>query len=272
LAKKNAFKEKDYLAVAKKKVYRAGDKPFNPKFLIYGRKKAGKSTFALSAGAERTLVLDPEGGVDYKTTTRPYIWPCEVWEDVDAAYGALRTGKLSPKLLGQGKEDRPFRVVVVDGLTKFNNLALRFIMNLAEETNLDRKPGIVDRRDYNKSGELMKQMVGNFHTLPMVVVYTSQERMLTAGWDDEADDSDEEAVQYVPDLPQGVRGHVNALVDVIARVYAVKNDEGETERRLHIGVSPSYDTGVRSEFVLPDKMTGNPTLLQLMQAMKKGQS
>lgn len=271
-ARKNQFKEKDYLAVAKKKVHRAGDKPFHPKFLIYGRKKKGKSTLALSAGVERTLVLDPEEGVEYKNKTRPYIWPISRWEDFDEAYGALRTGKLSPALLGQGKETRPFRVVSVDGLTRNNNQSLRFIMSQAEEQNLDRKPGIVDRRDYGKSGELMKQMMANFHTLPMIVVYTAQERMITGSWDDDDGDEDD-SVMYVPDIPQGVRGHINSLVDVIGRIYTVRVDaKGEevTERRLQIGVHDKYDTGVRTEFELPE-MVKNPTLPLLVKLMKEGQ-
>ena len=85
-----------------------------------------------------------------------------------------------------------------------------------------------------------------------------------------------EAVEstLVPDLPKGVRGAINGLVDVIGRLYVVQTEdkEGKTvaQRRLWIGPSAKYDTGYRSDFVLPDVIK-NPTVPKLVKLMAKGE-
>lgn len=267
-----AIKSKDYLAIAQKKVQRPSKIKHHPKILIYSRNKKGKTTFALSAGVEKTIVLDPEKGTDPMKAKDPYVWPIEKWEDLQDAYGALRTGELSPKALGQGDSDEPFEYVSVDGLTKMNNMALRYIMRVAEERDLDRRPGMVDRRDYNKSGELMKDMLNNFHSLKMGVIYTAQERMMIADSGDS--DEDEESTFFVPDLPAGVRGAVNSIVDVIARLYVVRVETKSgtrAQRRLQIGPHERYDTGYRSDYVLPD-MIKNPTVPKLVNLMIEGEA
>lgn len=267
--------ETDYLKLARAKATTAKEMPFYPKFLVYARKKKGKTTFALSAGTrDDTLLIDPEEGATYKKQFNPFIWPVGRWEDMDEVYGALRTGKLTPNHIMQGESSTPFKFATVDGLTRINNMALRFVMKRAEETNLDRQPGMVDRRDYNKSGELMKQMVTQFHTLRMGVIYTAQERMITASSGDEEEDDEEVEASYVPDLPQGVRGHVNSLVDVIGRLYTAKatiKGKESTVRRLYVGVNERYDTGVRTEYTLPDIIKA-PTVPKIINLMLTGKT
>lgn len=266
-----ARKQIDYIAIAKKKVTRPADAHPTPKILVYGRNKKGKTTFGTSAGIEKTLVIDPEKGTDTMREKNPYRWPVSKWEDMVEAWGALRTGELCPAMFGGESED-PFQWVVLDGLTKVNNLALRYIMKQAEQRDLDRRPGMVDRRDYNKSGELMKDMLTNFQSLDMGVVFTAQERMMSMDAGDS--DEDDETTFFVPDLPAGVRGSVNSIVDVIARIYVVRIEQpdGETtrpQRRLQIGVHERYDTGYRSDFSLPD-MIKNPTVPKLLKLMYTG--
>lgn len=266
--------EKNYLAIAKKSVNRPKDSVGYRKLLVYARNKKGKTYFTLSAGVETTLVLDPEEGTDTMKKLNPYRWPIRRWEDVADAYGALRTGRLSPALLGLGPTRQPFTWVSVDGLTRINNFALHYVRRKREEANLEQRPGMIDRRDYNKSGELMKGMLTNFHTLPMNVVYTSQERMMGGSADDP---EEEEAAMYVPDLPQSVRGSVNSLVEVIGRLYVAtaqfKDKEGniieKKQRRLWIGLHDSYDTGYRSDYELPEFIR-NPSIPKLVDAMIDG--
>lgn len=271
-AKRVASKDKDYLAIAKQKVTRPRDTQPKPKLLIYGRNKKGKSTFSLSAGIENTLAIDPEKGTDTMREKNPYRWPLEKWEDMQECWGALRTGKLCPAMFG-GESEEPFTWVTVDGLTKINNMALRYIMSQAEQRDLDRKPGMVDRRDYNKSGELMKSMMQNFQTLDMGVVFTAQERMMSMDAGDS--DDDDETTYFVPDLPAGVRGAVNSIVDVIGRIYVVRIEDPKdpekmkAQRRLQIGPHERYDTGYRSDFVLPD-MLKYPTIPKLLKLMYEG--
>lgn len=263
-----AVKQKDYIAIARKRVHRPATMKHYPKLLVYSRNKKGKTTFALSAGVAKTIVLDPEKGTATMKRRNPYVWPVTRWDDVQEFWGAIRTGELSPKVLGQGPEEDPFEYVSCDGLTRLNNMALKYIGRIAEERDLDRRPGMVDRRDYNKSGELMKDFINNLHSLKMGVVFTAQERMITQNSGDDDEDSEDLEAYFVPDLPAGVRSNINSVVDVIARLYVVTVD-GKKERRLQIGVHDRYDTGYRSDFILPDVLK-NPSVPKLVDLMIKG--
>ena len=265
----------DYLKIAKKRVQRPANHEDFPKLLIYSRNKKGKTTFSLSGGVEATICLDPEKGTSGMKRRNPYVWPISRWEDTQEFWGALRTGELSPKLLGQGESDVPFKFVSCDGLTKINNMALKYIGKQAELRDLDRRPGMVDRRDYNKSGELMKDFINNLFSLPMGVIFTAQERMITAGFSsDDDEDAGEQEAYFVPDLPAGVRGTINSVVDLIGRLYVVQIDvdgKPKKERRLQIGIHDRYDTGFRSEYLLPDVIK-DPTVPKLISLMREGRA
>jgi hypothetical protein len=58
-------------------------------------------------------------------------------------------------------------------------------------------------------------------------------------------------------------------VDVIGRIYVVKVDEETYERRLWIGESLKYDTGYRSDHVLPQYLP-KPTAIRLTRLIRTG--
>lgn len=253
---------KDYSKIAAAKIQRPANVTRAPRFHIYARQKKGKTTFSMSAGINNTLILDPEHGTDEFKTKNPHVWPITQWSDIDEAYQFLRSGKHS------------YTWCSVDGLTRFNNMALKHVMKIQEDRSLDRQPGLVQQRDYGKSGELMKEMLVNFHNMrELGIIFTSQERM-REGFDSEEDeDAEEGGEQYVPDVPNAVRNMVNSLVDVIGRLYVVKieapGDKTVAQRRLWIGESLKYDTGYRSDFVLPDQLK-NPTVPRLVRLVRTG--
>jgi hypothetical protein len=261
--------KRNYAALAKANIVHPADNP-NPRrrMLIYASKKVGKTDF--SATAPDVLIIDPEKGTDTKVRSNPACWHVKKWEDMQDVYGYLRTMK------------HPYKWVSLDGLTRINNMALRYVGRVAEERDLDRRPGMVDRRDYNKSGELMKQMLNNFHNLNMGVLFTCHERVKVVGgsFGDEEDDENEDlTTMWVPDLPDGVRGHVNGLVDVIGRLYwarvkvrskSTKEVKEIKQRRLWIGNHERFDTGVRSDWDMPD-FVRNPTVPKLVQLMLEGE-
>lgn len=254
--------EKNYKAIAAKKITRPSKVTRQPKILIYGRNKKGKTTFGISAGIEKTLVLDPEHGTDEMRAKDPQVWHIDKWEDIDEAYQYLRGG------------DHPYEWVVVDGLTKYSNMALNYVMRVEEERSLDRQPGMVQQRDYGKAGELMKTMLQNFYNLHSLgIVFTAQERMIE-GVDSESDeDAEDEPAMYVPDLPKGARASANSIVDVIGRIYVVRVDNGDggtkAQRRLWLGESSKYDTGFRSDYNLPDVLK-LPTVPRLVSLIREG--
>lgn len=252
---------KDYVSIAAKKIQRPANIQREPRFHIYARQKKGKTTFAMSAGIEQTLILDPEHGTDEFKTKNPHVWPISQWSDVDEAYQFLKSGK------------HDYRWACVDGLTRFNNMALKHVMKIQEDRSLDRIPGLVQQRDYGKSGELMKEMLINFHNMrELGVIFTSQERMVEGTDSEEDEDAEESEVQFVADLPKAVKNMVNSLVDVIGRLYVVKVDQDDktvAQRRLWIGESLKYETGYRSDYTLPDQLK-NPTVTRLVRLMREG--
>jgi len=247
----------DYSALAAKHITRPAEGNRLPKFLIYGRNKKGKSTLSLSGGVDKTLILDPEDGTDEMKKKNPHVWKINRWEDIDDAFNFLKYG------------DHPYKWVSVDGLTRYSNMALKYVMKLQEEKSLDRIPGMVQLKDYGKSGELMKDLLTRFHNLDMGVIFTAQERMAESFDSEEDEDSESNDAIFIPDLPKGVRGYVNSIVDLIGRIYVVKNDEGKPERRLWIGESVKYDTGYRSDFELPDYVR-NPNVYKLTRLIRTG--
>lgn len=251
----------DYKALGKSRISKPGNKP--KRILVYGRNKKGKTFFG--ASAPKCLILDPEIGTE-ELPDDSSIWAIGKWEDLDEAYKFLKSGQ------------HDFESVCVDGMTRIHNMALRYVMSTAEERDLDRIPGQVQQRDYGKAGELTKGMLFNFHTLPMTVIYTAQERQEIPGeFDSEDEDSEQASARFVPDLPKGVRSSINAIVNVIGRVYTVKIESKTTpgtmvtQRRLWIGQSEAFDTGIRSKHKLPD-MIKNPTVPKLVNLMNTGKA
>lgn len=256
--------EKNYDAIARQRITRPSKVQRQPKVLVYGRNKKGKSRLITTAGINNTLILDPEHGTDEMRAIDPHVWHISRWEEVDEAYNFLRKG------------NHPYTWIGVDGLTKLSNMALNYVMRVAEEKSMDRQPGMVQQRDYGKAGELMKTMLNNFYNLHQYgVVFTAQERMIEGNDSEEDEDSEEAAAMYVPDLPKGVRSSVNSIVDVIGRIYVVKVDQGDgttkAQRRLWLGESEKYDTGYRSDFALPD-MLKMPTIPKLVRLIREGKA
>lgn len=249
---------KDYAKIAAERIGKPSQIKRMPKFLVYARNKKGKTTFGISAGVDKTLVLDPEHGTDEMRSKDPNVWHIERWEDLDEAYNFLRYSK------------HDYQWIVVDGLTKLSNMSLKYVMKLQEERSLDRIPGMVQQRDYGKSGELMKEMLQRFHALPYGVIFTAQERQDEAFDSEEDEDVEGEPAVYVADMPKGVRSYANSIVDVIGRLYVVRDEEtGKAQRRLWIGESMKYDTGYRSDFSLPD-MIKVPTIPKLVRLLRTG--
>lgn len=251
--------KKNYRAIAERKITKPSTQPERlPNLLVYSRNKKGKTHFCTTA--PDVLILDPEHGTDHFLKRDPNVWHIEQWEDMDDAYKYLRT------------VDHGFKWVSVDGLTKISNMSLRWVMHQQEEHDLSRRPGMVMQKDYGKAGELMKGMLYNFHNLPMGVIFTAQERQIEGSFGDDDEDSEDSTAQFVSDLPRGVRSTVNSIVDCVGRLYTVKvekEDKRLIQRRLWVEPNVMYDTGYRSDYVLPSFIR-NPTVPRLVKLMKEG--
>jgi hypothetical protein len=273
---------KDYAKLAADRIRRPSEASRRPRVLVYGRNKKGKTRF--STTAPNILMLDPEDGTDHETKANPDVWPITSWDDISDAYNFLRLG---PSKAKSPKTGEPYQWVCLDGLTKVSNIALRWVMAQEEERNLDRKPGQVGKQDYGRSGEMVKGVLMNLHSLRHLgVIITAQERMREVEVSSEEDaEADSAGHVFVPDVPNGVRSSVNSIVDLIGRIYTVRGEfrkkvrdretgqvktiEYNVQRRLWIATHGSYDTGYRSEFELPDFIK-DPTVPKLERVMREG--
>lgn len=270
--------KKDYAAIAKSKICKPQSSKRMPRVLVYARSKKGKTR--LGTSAPNVLVIDPESGTDYETKANPDVWNLTSWEELsNEVYPFLRSGQ------------HEYKWISLDGLTAIYDMALNFVRSQDEEIDLNRKPDQVKIQDYGKANKLVGGLLYNLHALSQVgIIITAQERTVEVNRTDDSDDEIENsAYMFVPDLPKGIRGTVNSIVDVIGRVYTVngmvekkvrskadpskivtKKVEG-TERRLWVSPHPLYDTGYRSGFILPDYIS-NPTIPRLITTMKEGKA
>ena len=256
----------DYAAIAAKHITRPAEQSERlPTLLVYSRNKKGKTRFGMSAGKDKVLIADPERGTDRFRKRNPHVWHITEWADLDLLYKFMKNA------------DHDYEWVDLDGMTRISNMALRYVMKQAEEADINRQPGLVQQRDYGKAGELMKGMMYNFHNLPCGVIYSAQERVEDSSYTELDEDVEDAEVRYVPDLPKGVRATMNSLVDVIGRLYIapIESEEEDTptkyERRLWLAPSVAYDTGYRSDFVLPEYLSA-PTVPKLVNLMNTGKA
>lgn len=226
-------KTRNYAAEAAAAIYRPADENSpaaqrKPKILVYSKNKKGKSTLTASA-SKRILIADPEWGVAKMKRKNPHVWPIRQWSDMDLFYKFHRSGGTCPIPNCSEGKNHPFDWAGVDGMTKLANMALKHVMKIQEERDLDRVVGMVQQRDYGRAGELMKDMMHQFHNLDLGVVYTAQERQDAPFQSDEDDEVEVASASYVPDLPKGVRGQLTSVVDVIGRLYVVKVEKDGEE-------------------------------------------
>lgn len=275
---------KDYAAIARAKISKPQSNKRMPRVLVYARSKKGKTRFCTSAPG--ILVIDPEGGTDFETKANPDVWHLESWEELSTeVYPFLRSGK------------HEYKWVAIDGLTAIYDMALRFIrdqnktleLDMAEKSDQAKLQTQVKIQDYGKANKMVGELLYQLHALSQIgIIITAQERMVdVSNVDDGDDDIENSSYMFVPDLPKGVRGTVEAIVDVIGRVYTVqgeiekrvKNKEGKIvikkvegiERRLWVSPHSLYSTGYRSGYVLPDYIS-QPTITRLISTMKEGKA
>lgn len=255
---------KNYAAIAASKITRPAESSRPPRILVYSRNKKGKSTFCTTA--PNVLIIDPEGGTDGMVKRNPHVWPIAKWTDMDDPYHYLKGGKHN------------YEWVSLDGLTRLGGMSLRYVMSQEEERDITRKPGMVQKQDYGKSGKLLEGMINNFCSLDMGVIFTCQERIIEVtdeGGESDDDDAETTQILYVPDLPKGARGVANSVVDVIGRLYTVKADhpklvgESYIQRRLWIEPHVAYDTGYRSDYRMPP-FVKSPTVPKLVRLLREG--
>ena len=124
-------------------------------FLVYADPGTGKTV--LGGTAPRALILRAENGAlsAKRQGSKAKVWPIKSWSDFEAAYDWL--------------EDNPdaFEWVVIDSITKLQELCIRGILDKAVADNPSRDLDIPAIQDHYKWQLLMKRYVVMFNDLPI---------------------------------------------------------------------------------------------------------
>jgi len=260
------------------KITRPAQQNHPPRFLFYGPRKQGRTTLTASAGQGKVLILDSEGGTNWMKSAKlnPHVWHIEEWSEVEEFLQYVRSGQHEYTWIG------------IDNLTRLLRLALYFVIKRAPDSALNRviQPISLPRR--GQANDLVITMVNRLRRLPLGLIYTAGERILTNRQEVEGEkpinghslNEDEEDtpivdigtdVRYVPDLTDEVRRFIVGDVDLIGRLYATRNAEGDVERRLWVAQHDNYDTGFRSIYKLPDYIQ-RPSIPRIVTLLEKGKN
>lgn len=129
--------------------------------LVYGDSGVGKTV--LGGTAPRCLIIRAEDGAisAYRQGSEAKVWPVTEWSDFEAAYAWCE------------ENTDEFDWIVIDSLTKVQELALRSILKRAVADNPSRDPDIPAIQDHQKWQNMLKRYVVMFNDLPQNVMWTA---------------------------------------------------------------------------------------------------
>lgn len=133
--------------------------------LVYGDSGCGKTVFAGSADKVAFISIE-SGTVSAKLHgSTAKVWPVKKWDDLTDAYNYLE----------KELEDNPGRFdwIVVDSLTRMQQLALRAILDDVVAENGSRDLDIPAIQDHQKWQNMFKRFVLAFCDLPVNTVFTA---------------------------------------------------------------------------------------------------
>lgn len=215
-------------------------------YVIYGRPKVGKTTFALSeANMKNTAIINADDGLVGIDTTGATII-----NDISSA--SLNKNVLSPAFLKKHKR------IVLDTATSLYDLMLN-------EANGGKSPTLQSRGVVNNG---FTTLVRTLKSPDREVIVLAQERLVapTEDWYSE-DDEEEQVASVSVDLPKGAASSLVTLSDVIGRLYIARKED-RTVRRLWLTPTPGIVAGARtSKYKGKPPYLANPSVSRLNQLL-----
>lgn len=129
--------------------------------LVYGDPGVGKTVFA--GTAPRALILRAENGAvsAKRQGSNAKVWPIKTWTDFEEAYDWIEANPDA------------FEWIVIDSISKLQELCIRWILDRAVADNEKRDPDIPAIQDHYKWQLLMKRYVVMFNDLPVNILWTA---------------------------------------------------------------------------------------------------
>lgn len=165
----------------------------------FGRNGSGKTR--LGGSFPNVLVIDcnEEGDRSIKGVPGTRVIHVRTWEKIGTIYWYLKTAK------------HPFKSFAIDTITEMNAMAMDFVLGEAEQRDPTREKSMPGKRDYNRSGMLMRGMLLAYRNLPMNVIFLAQERIVR-------DPDTQEILDITVDLPAGCRGVAMGSAGILGRL------------------------------------------------------
>jgi len=227
--------------------------------LVYGDTGGGKTV--LGGTAPKGLILRAENGAlsAKRQGSTAKVWPIKSWSDFEAAYDWL--------------EDNPdtFDWVVIDSVTKLQELCIRAILDKAVADNPSRDLDIPAIQDHYKWQLLMKRYVVMFNDLPINTLW------LALAMHKEDQEGEDLVLPLITgkgyDISASICAEMNVVAYLAVRTVKTKDREGavtERDRReLLVRSHPPYFAKDRYACIGDDKgVMIDPTMPKIIAAIE----
>ena len=143
------------------------------------------------------------------------VWRIKRWPDLVEAYEWLRD-----------HEDHPFKWVMLDSITKAQNMCIRHIMENVVKANPSRDPKIPAQGDHFKWQLTMKDLVSDFNELPVNTVWLARSMVK------EDPDGNDIVVPLIEGKDYGISAWVCGEMHLLCYLKKVRKGTGDSARTV----------------------------------------
>lgn len=209
--------------------------PFRKPVLLYGRKKAGKSTLAAELDPEHTLFLATEPGTDHLTTMRQ---PITSWAQFLDVCRVLAEDVRKPEPVYN------YRLIVIDTIDELARMCGEYVVEAMKPSSAKGFFHVSDLewgKGYDAIAAEFRLKIANLTRLGMGVLFISHTKETTVKTRTGA-----EITKYQPDVGQkGMRNWLLGYVDCIVYADIIKGRDGKEQRILQLKPTESTEAGGR---------------------------
>lgn len=187
-------------------------------FLLVAPPGFGKTVMLGTEDKALFLTTDPEGTVSaWAFGSQAQEWEIKVYADMSTAYIYLRDG---------GIKELGLKWVFIDNISEVQEMAKLENIRIERERNNKIDEFVPSQGNYQRSQNMLLQLVKQFNDLPVNVAYTA--------W--RATHEDNEGMEYYAPAIHGQKGSIAEMIagymNVVGYGEVVEDDDGKEHRRI----------------------------------------